>query len=80
MAIHEAIMKFGKYKGQRMSEIPVGYLEWLINKERSEHGFVGERDTRRLDKNNGLFSIPLMVALNHHIQKSHGFGQSSPSQ
>ena len=57
MGIESAVMYFGKYKGQPLSEIPLDYLQWLKEKDRlrgCELGFGGteldERDTRRMDK------------------------------
>lgn len=74
MGIESAIMPFGKYKGGPISEIPLHYLQWLKEQDRlraRDLNFGGshldERDTRRLDKNNKLLSIPLCVAINHHI-------------
>lgn len=73
MGIESAVMYFGKYKGQPLSEVPLDYLQWLKEKDRlrgCELGFGGteldERDTRRMDKNK-LLSIPFCVALNYHI-------------
>ena len=74
MGIESAIIHFGKYKGQPLSEIPLDYLQWLREKDRlrgCELGFGGkeldERDTRRMDRKNKLLSIPFCVALIHHI-------------
>ena len=74
MGIESAVMYFGKYKGQPLSEVPLDYLQWLKEKDRlrgCELGFGGteldERDTRRMDKKNKLLSIPFCVALNYHI-------------
>ena len=74
MGIESAVMYFGKYKGQSISEVPLDYLQWLKEQDRlrgCELGFGGtglhERDTRRMDKKNKLLSIPFYVALNYHI-------------
>ena len=72
MGIESAVMYFGKYKGQPLSEVPLHYLQWLKEQDRSrgrELGF-GElhgRDVRRIDQKNKLLSIPFCAALDHHI-------------
>lgn len=30
MNTHDAIMSFGKYEGQRVTRVPVGYLKWAV--------------------------------------------------
>jgi hypothetical protein len=30
MNTHDAIMPFGKYEGQRVTRVPVGYLKWAV--------------------------------------------------
>ena len=74
MGIESAVMYFGKYKGQPLLEVPLDYLQWMKEKDRlrgCELGFGGteldERDTRRMEKENKLLSIPFCGALNHHI-------------
>jgi hypothetical protein len=32
VTIHDPIINFGKYKGMKCSEIPVGYLKWMAEK------------------------------------------------
>ena len=44
MGIESAVMYFGKYKGQPLSEVPLDYLQWLKEKDRlrgCELGFGG---------------------------------------
>ena len=73
MGIECAVMYFGKYKGQPLSEVPLDYLQWLKEKDRLRGCELGlgaeldERDTRRMDQKNKLLSIPFCVALNYHI-------------
>lgn len=31
MNTHDAIMSFGKYAGQRVTRVPVGYLKWAVS-------------------------------------------------
>lgn len=33
MNTHDAIMPFGKYEGQRVTRVPVGYLKWAVANE-----------------------------------------------
>lgn len=35
MNTHDAIMTFGKYEGQRVTRVPVGYLKWAVANEAS---------------------------------------------
>jgi len=34
---HDVIMPFGKYKGLRISEVPIKYLDWLIGQDWMHH-------------------------------------------
>jgi len=75
MGIDSAVLHFGKYRGQSLSDVPLNYLFWLREQDRLRayrlglgHTGLDERDVRRMVKGNGLLSIPFCVALNHHIR------------
>ncbi len=43
----DPIFHFGKYKGLRISEVPVGYLSWVVSQEPKNRSFRRMREAAR---------------------------------